>query len=253
MSNEKQAAVATKPEEGALVLPAGVGMTPEQIQEKSKGEGFVPWLSLAQASSNMVKEEQIKGIRAGDYYLGGRLLVCAGDKPHDNLSSELKVKAVTIMTKGKDGKPTVVFMSRDHATSSDPELESFTDGDAVWKQIEQEKRARNQDNRCYIGVDWLVWLPEWKTIAVFSFANTARQEMPDMAKIAATGGLALFRSRLVKNKGNSWHVPSITASAEKCDLPAKDMIDEAIKYFVAPVIAYQSQKPAAANPTSRPR
>jgi hypothetical protein len=217
------------------LIPQGLGMPVKRVLEASQDDSFVPWLTLAQGSSDSVKRNNPEGVRAGDYILGGRKVL-----PREGV----RVKALGV-------KETMI--ARPHATCDDPELESFIEDDEVWAQVEAA-RGRKDGSQARVGTDVLLWLPDEGSFTVFGFANTYAREMPDLVKAYLAGDVAVFKSRLVGKK-NEWFVPAIThaKAAEGITVPSEKATRTAVEFFFAPVLAYRDQKPAAAAATSRPR
>lgn len=220
-------------ENDVAVIPAGLGMSVEKVIEASQDTSFVPWLTLIQASADAVKKNQPEGVRPGNYVLGGRKIL-----------KELRVKPLGIK---KD------MIARPYASLDNPEIESFTQDDENWKKVEAARGIKN-GSQARVGTDMLLWLPDENSFAAFRFSNTYAREMPDLVAAYEAGGVAVFKSREV-GKSNTWFVPMITTekSREGDRKPTEAATKAAIEYFFAPVIAYREQKPAAENPTSRPR
>jgi hypothetical protein len=217
-----------------LVIPAGLGMSVGKVLEESQNINFVPWLTLTAANSDALKKNTPEGVRAGLYVLGGRKLLPEG----------FRVLPVGVGDQ---------LVARSHATCDDPELESFVQDDETWGKIEAA-RGRKDGNVSRVGMDQLLYLPEQRSFAMFGFSNTFAREMPDLIECYTKKKLATFKSRLVGKK-NEWFVPTIAAApvGEAVAFPTPAATQAAIEYFFAPVLAYQNQKPAAENPTSRPR
>lgn len=224
----------TEEAQTTLAIPAGLGMSVGKVLEDSQNTDFVPWLTLTAANSDALKKNTPDGVRAGLYVLGGRKLLPEGFR---------------VLPIGMGDQ----LVARPHATCDDPELESYVQDDETWGKVEAS-RGRKDGSVARVGTDMLLYLPDQRSFAMFGFSNTFAREMPDLVECYTKKKLATFKSRLVGKK-NEWFVPTIAASpaGEAVSFPTPQATQTAIDYFFAPVLAYMSQKPAAENPTSRPR
>lgn len=214
----------------------GAGMALDKLMDASQDEGFIPWLTIAQGSSDSVKKNNPEGVRSGDYILAGRRI----------LGKE--VRAVAIGGKAE-------MIAHPYASLDNPETESYVIDDDNWQEIEAAKRARAERQQARLGTNVLLWLPDERTFAAFGFSNTFTKELPDLVKVHRAGLIAVFKTRLVETKRYSWLVPFITGvqATEPVVLPTAEITKAAILQFDAPAAAYREQRPAAPAPSSRPR
>lgn len=108
------------------------------------------------------------------------------------------------------GKAFVAYVGqwRPHAVRlvrREVDAESFDPASPTFQEIEEEarRRGRSEDRTARVGVEFLLWIPRARKLALFEFTNRASGNARTAQ--ARADGLALFTTELVGASG--WFVP----------------------------------------------
>lgn len=215
----------------ALAIP-GAGISEENELALTKRTAAVQFLTLMQGKSKPVESNEPQGIRAGDYLLGGRVRIPCG--------------------KEGNGFRAVVSVSRKSGVyfkNNEKEFDTHDDKSLEWARLLTAEAAG--DKGAKIGLELLLWLPDYDSFAIMGFMNNARPEAAPAIAARKAKFLARISSKLVGKK-NSFFVPKVEQenSSEPVKLPTPEQSAAALKIFEA----YKDEKPAPPTKAgARPR
>lgn len=225
-TSNSEKTVAGKKVTTALMSPKDVGQSREAEEALTKSDRL-QFLTLIQGGSEAVTKKEPKGVTAGAYVLGKKVLL--GDE-FDSIVSISRPRAMIF----ENNKVTV---------------ETFDPSSEEWSKCKAARKGGNT------GIEFLLWIPSQQAFATFYFKNTAREVGADAARCRDAGMVARFSSRVVDGKENSWFVPVVTqvdpqSLDEPLEMPSEEMQAEAVAAFES----YKQETKAEPEPEGkRPR
>ena len=192
-------------------------LVPKELQSTALGNfadvstssTFLPYIQLFGSSSNAVKEGKIS---MGHFGLGRSSAIEA-------LGDEFICLIVSWRPKAIRFSPTRVVV--------------YDMQDDDFSMIKDAAKAK-QEGYAY-GPEFLLWLPDFKTFAVYHLNNpTGQREAGNV--MTFLGNVCKFSSHLNRNKkGQTWHGPKVSAFAGDVELPDWSAASEVIENFRNPV------------------
>lgn len=180
----------------------------EAALSKVMGAGFMPYVSLYGANSEIVKE--------GKFQMGHFALV-----------------------DGKNlidlGEQVVMFFlaRRPKAMTYKPEVASFYDTDSDEFKDIMTRCETQQNANAGFGVEFFVYIPKVQRFALYFLGNrTGRNECPNIINYMANGKpVALVqKSVLLKNTKGTWHGPSTQQIDQPVEIPEDKLAEFKNRY-----------------------
>lgn len=209
------------------MMAAGTaGMTPEQEAELSKDDGL-GFISVMHGVSQAVMNNSPKGIRAGDFLIGGATIVPAASWGEG-------FKCVVGPTRPR----AVVFKN------NQVELDSWDPSSKEWAEIAARVAARGETAKgAKVGYEFMLWLPDFDFMGVFMAANQDRQRIGTrLISLRNEKKLARVSTQIKPKNGNMSVV--VTVEEEKDKSPIKLPTPERYATCLAAFEAYKLEKRA---------
>lgn len=193
-----------------VLAPSKYG-TEDVFGEIAKSSSFLPYVTLYQATANLVKEKK--------FNMGEFGLVRSGDQVPEKLSDVFdavilgwRPKAMSVQ--GVDVKA------------------AFNPKSALFMDI--QKKSADPNSGCFFGPEFLIYIPQIKTFACFLFGSiTARGEAASV--VARMGQAVTFKVTLRKNKKNqTWYGPVAVPCLTPFDMPEPSVIQMQLQGFNNP-------------------
>jgi len=127
----------------------------------------------------------------------------------------------------------IVLAWRPKAMQFQPEVVAYYDPDNEGFKSVKNRADNEPQSGCGYGPEFLLWLPDKEKFASFFCSNiTARQEAPNILTFMRKA--CLFQIILIKSKKYTWHGPRVNKCDMEVQLPATDILTEAINTFNNP-------------------
>lgn len=211
-----------------MMAAGSVGMTPEQEAALSKDDGL-GFISVQHGVSQAVMHNNPKGVRAGDFLIGGTTII-------EGASWGEGFRCVVGPTRPR----AVVF--KNNAI----EMDSWDPNSKQWAEIAARVAARGDISKgAKVGYEFMLWLPDHDFMGVLMIANRDRQtvgkkliELRNQKKLARV-------STTIKGAKNSVY---LTVEEEKDPEPITFPTPERYAACLAAFEAYKQEKQAPQGP-----
>lgn len=95
------------------------------------------------------------------------------------------------------------------------------------------KADADKNSGCMAGVEFLLWIPDHMTFALFYAFNTSNLAVADAIK-ALYLKATTFKSKFVETKKFSWFAPEVLICSTELITPEQDLLNSTVKAFRSP-------------------